>query len=185
VRLLFISLIYVMLAALCVVVVAAQEFYTPIQAQVRAFNAAKARWDAEPIRHYRIRVRTVMGARLCEQDIAVRDAKVVAVFFNRCGSRQYFTVDYLFEYLHSRLPRTTTWANHYGCDVWMSRSTFDPKWGIPLKIDIRMESMSPVNLGALKYGRVQTRFIGNSRQCSFVMLLVIPQIEVLSFTPLG
>jgi hypothetical protein len=184
-RLFIVSLVYLFFAAICTVVVFAQEYNTPIQQTLREFEAAKARWEAEPLAHYRIKVRSGGGTRVCEQDIEVRDEVVIQTYGDTCRNGQKYTISTLFATLDRLIPRTTRWANRYQCDVWMSRSTFDPQWSFPRLIDVRMEVVSPINLGALKYGRLIGKYFGAIRQCNIVMVLYVPQIDVLAFTPLS
>ena len=184
-RLFVVSLIYLFFASICTVIVVAQEYNTPIQQNLRAFEAAKAKWQADPLTHYRIKVRSSGGTRMCEQDIEVRDEQVIRTYGDTCRNGQVFTISRLFATLDDLIPRTTRWANRYQCDVWMSRSTYDPQWGFPTLIDVRMEVVSPINLGGLKYGRLIGKYFGRIRQCNIVMVLYVPQIDVLSFTPLS
>ncbi|MBX3086334.1 MAG: hypothetical protein KF716_32155 [Anaerolineae bacterium] len=184
-RLFIVSLVYLFFASMCTVVVFAQEYNTPIQQTLREFEAAKAKWEADPLAHYRIRVRNGTGARTCEQDIEVRDEQVIRVFTDTCRDKRKLTITSLFDTLDKLLPRTTRWANRFQCDVWMSRSTFDPEWGFPRLIDVRMEVVSPLNLGALKYGRLIGKYFGHSRQCNITLVLFVPQVEVVAFTPLS
>jgi hypothetical protein len=183
-RLLLIGIIYLVLAAVCVMGVVAQEYNTPIQQHLREFEAMRLRWQANPLAHYRIRVRSHGGARVCEQDIEVQGEQVIRTFNDTCRGRQKFTITALFDALDALIPRTTRWANRYQCDVLMSRSMFDPQWNFPRLIDVRMEVVSPINLGALKYGRLIGKYFGQIRQCNITLVIYAPQVEVLAFTPL-
>jgi hypothetical protein len=67
--------------------VLAVAFLWQIGAQARALDAARARWQAQPIGHYRIAVR-MLGWGGCRQEATVRNERVDTIFENGC---RYFS----------------------------------------------------------------------------------------------
>jgi hypothetical protein len=73
----------------------AGSFFWQIGTQARALDAARTRWQAQPIGHYRIAVR-MLGWGACRQEATVRNERVASIAENGCRYFSPRTVSNLF-----------------------------------------------------------------------------------------
>jgi hypothetical protein len=176
-------LLYLIIAPLVTVIVL-RGTDDPIRAHLRAFDTAKTQWDANPIRHYRVRAATAGHGYYCEQDLEVVDERVRYIHADSCDGYFALTVSYMFDQLESMLPRRVQWFGGYGCQVKVSRSEYHPEWGVPLKVLVTYEPMSDDTLGAFRHALIRARLGTGKATCSRVIPPFSTYVQVVSFTPL-
>jgi hypothetical protein len=156
----------------------------PIKAQYREFLAMKARWHANPVDHYRLRVSIDSMMRTdCERDAEVQHERVVRIFEDTCTTQgDAMSVTDLFAALDRQIPREIDWINGFGCDLWVSHSEYDPNWNFPRRIEVTQDWMTTSNIGEYKYKLIQS-VIGEMHMCHLLGMYKAP-VEVISFTVL-
>lgn len=131
--------------------------------------AARVRWAANPLRHYRLEAHN-SG---CPLAVEVRDEQVVAVLDNPCD-RQRLTVTALFAGIAEDIRQIhgTCSPNGCGCDgIWQVRVTYDDRHGYPIQI---IHELDPDGLWVFTWGGLRPRvvcrlmYIGNA-QATFVI----------------
>jgi hypothetical protein len=177
-------LLYIVLAALVTLPMLLWGQPHPLRTHLGELAAAKARWNANPVRHYRIRVTTVGRGYYCEQDIEVQDEQVKRIYVDTCGGFLSLTVSYLFVQAEDLLPRQVRWNGGYGCEIKVSRSEFHPEWGLPMKVLVRYEELAPENVGAFRASLIAARQRTHGVRCSHTLPPFTPYSAVVSFTPL-
>jgi hypothetical protein len=129
-----------------------------LSAQRRALAAAKSRWGAAPVEHYRMVVRMV-GWGGCTQDAEVRRERIVAVARNTCRFFSPRTVTGMFAEIERfmRLPeagggcRRGLPGRDCACYApYRVGAEFDPARGYPTRVLISLDSYAP-NRGHLHY----------------------------------
>jgi hypothetical protein len=157
----------------------------PIKAHYREFLAAKARWEANPVPHYRLHIVIGRGNETyqCEQVVEVEYEIPLRILRDTCTMvRPVLSVTDIFSEAERQIPSEIQWMNGYGCYVWVSHSEFDPIWNFPRRVEVTMDWATDQNIGEYKYTWVQrTTSIGHP--CKLLGIWKIP-VDVISFTPL-
>lgn len=153
----------------------------PIKSHRRELIAAKTRWEATPIKYYRMHVAAgeeKYGNR-CELDVRLDHESVGRVYKDTCGEGyNIINVTELFAQAELFIPSEIIWLSN--CTIWVSHSEFDPVWNIPRRIEVVQEAISPQNIGEFKYALMQSKDL----PCKPYPARM-PNIEVISFTPLS
>lgn len=69
------------------------------------YDAALRRWQSQPIAHYSLHTREVVGGKPCAQIVEVRDEQIVRVINNTCQHPNLWTISWLFIFVaKSRTP---------------------------------------------------------------------------------
>ena len=155
----------------------------PIKAQYREFLAVQARWQFNPVDHYRLRVNWDNLGDGCERDAEFQHERIVRIFEDTCTAQgNAISVTDLFAALDRQIPREIEWINGFGCDLWVSHSEYDPNWNFPRRIEVKQEWMTTNNIGEYKYKLIRS-LIDEMHMCTLLGMYRTP-IEVISFTPL-
>ncbi|KPV47750.1 hypothetical protein SE17_41780 [Kouleothrix aurantiaca] len=101
-----------------------------------ALAAARARWNARALAHYRLVVRETTGAGACQQDLEIDAERIVAVRQNQCVRVPSWTVANLFTWVASMrqqdsgcYPSPVTCVCHIRYAI---EAHYDPEMGYPL-----------------------------------------------------
>jgi hypothetical protein len=141
--------------------------------------AAKERWQARLLGHYRLVTDHSGGMQPCRQDVEVRDERVVAVFSNTCP-RSAMTVANLFIEIERYLITIDGQCGPNGCacdGVIRVEAAYDAQLGYPLYMRVHINSDERWRY--LEYWTNQLWGGG----CALIGF-VGPEIRVISVTPL-
>ncbi|BAY24153.1 hypothetical protein NIES2100_39460 [Calothrix sp. NIES-2100] len=101
--------------------------------------AAKKKWTAQNITHYRLTL-NYSTFNNCQQEVEIKDDKVIAVKQNSCSTIPLQTITQFFTEIESAANGEKCGPNGCACDGPMRiDANYDPKYGYPNQLDFKLK----------------------------------------------
>ncbi|MDZ7963211.1 MAG: DUF6174 domain-containing protein [Aulosira sp. DedQUE10] len=100
---------------------------------------AQKKWNAQNVSHYRLTLHYSSFHDNCQQEVEIKDEKVIAVKQNTCPTIPAQTITELFEQIESSADGTKCGPNGCACDGPVDvNATYDAQYGYPLQLEMEL-----------------------------------------------
>jgi Family of unknown function (DUF6174) len=138
---------------------------------------AQKKWNAQDISHYRLTLNYTSHDN-CQQEVEIKDEKVIAVRQNNCLTIPTQTITELFQQIQSSADGTKCGPNGCACDGPVDvNATYDSEYGYPRQLE--MELAPKKRWLYLDYWRNQVQ----GKSCTLIGF-VNQKVTVSNFTPI-
>lgn len=143
---------------------------------IKQLTAAKKKWEAQNVTHYRLTLN--YSQHNCQQEVEIKEQKVIAVKQNTCSTIPPQTVTDLFTQIESASNREECGPNGCACDGPVRiDAIYDAKYGYPNQLEFRLKPEQRW----LYFDYWRTQFLGE--YCTLIGLAG-KKITVRGFTPI-
>jgi hypothetical protein len=105
---------------------------------INQLTAAKKKWDTENVKHYRLTLN--YSSHDCQQEVEIKDEKVIAVKQSTCPTIPPQTVAQLFNQIETAAKGEECGPNGCACDGPMRiDAIYDAKYGYPTQLDFKLK----------------------------------------------
>ncbi|WP_066424138.1 DUF6174 domain-containing protein [Anabaena sp. 4-3] len=99
---------------------------------------AKKNWTTQAVNHYRLKINYTAPDN-CQQELEIKNEKVIAISQNTCTNTPPLTVTKLFQEIATLTDSQQCGPNGCACDGTMSvHATYDNKFGYPSQLEISL-----------------------------------------------
>lgn len=138
---------------------------------------AQKNWQTQAISHYRLKI-NYSAPDNCQQEVEIKNEKVIAIKQNTCASIPALTVTDLFQEIASSADSQKCGPNGCACDGPVSvNATYDNKFGYPRQLEISLAHQKRW----LYFHNLSNIYPG--RSCTLIGFIG-KKINVIAFTPI-
>lgn len=143
---------------------------------IKQITAAKKKWDAQNVTHYRLTLN--YSHHDCQQEVEIKEQKVIAVKQNTCSTILPQSITDLFSQIESAVDGEECGPNGCACDGPVRiDAIYDAKYGYPNQLEFRLKSEQRW----LYFDYWRNQFLGE--YCTLIGF-VNRKITVSAFTPI-
>lgn len=109
-----------------------------INLSTHELTAAKKKWQAQNIQHYQATLN--YSSHNCQQEVEIKDDKIIAVKKNTCQTIPLHTITNLFTEIESAANGEKCGPNGCACDGPVRiDANYDPKYGYPIQLVFKLK----------------------------------------------